>query len=108
MKTRGWVLHRGILGLGQNTTPVPCRSCASTSTTALPCAFELIANLSSNQGQPVGVLGVAAVDDVKVRTLDLLGDGATAAFTDLQAVELTDGGHFSGGASEEGLVRDVD
>src|SRR5262249_6281738 len=34
MKTLGWWFHSGIFGLGQKTTPGPCRSRAVTSTTA--------------------------------------------------------------------------
>ncbi len=35
MNTRGWLLQSGISGFGQNTTPGPCNSAASSSTTAL-------------------------------------------------------------------------
>src|SRR5450830_804330 len=59
-------------------------------------------------GQPVGVLGVAAVDDVKERTLDFFGDRAAAAATEFDAVEFANRCDFSGGAGEEGFVGDID
>ena len=65
----------------------------------------------SNLGQPMGVLGVAAVDDVKEGTLDFLGDRATAAdvvaLAQLNPVEFANWRHFGSGAREEGLVGDV-
>ena len=76
MKTRGWLLHSGIFGFGQNTTPGPCRSAgrARPSTLDASCCHG-----ASDLGQPLGVLRVAAVDDVEERALDLLGDRAARA-----------------------------
>ena len=60
----------------------------------------------------MGVLGVAAIDDVKERTLDFFGDRATAAdvvvFAEFDAVELANGRDLGGSAGKEGLIADVD
>ena len=55
----------------------------------------------------MGVLGVAAVDDVKEGLLDLFGEGAAAARADLDAVHLADGRDFGGRAGEEDFIGDV-
>src|SRR5256885_1115765 len=55
----------------------------------------------------MGVLGVAAVDDVKEGLLDLFGEGAAAARADLDAVYLADGRDFGGRAGEEDFIGDV-
>src|SRR4051812_40724935 len=104
MKTRGWLLHSGILGFGQKTTPGPCRSLAVTSTMAFGCALMR----KSDGRQPLGVLGVAAVDDVEERALDLGRDRAPRAFAQGDAVVLADRRHLGRGAGEERLVGDVD
>src|SRR5690349_18528073 len=103
MNTRGCVLHNGILGLGQKTTPGPCRSLASTSTTdfaswggllLIVLMLGVVGSGGVHGGQPLGVLRVAAVDDVEERVLHLLRDGPAAAGADLHAVELADRRHF--------------
>src|SRR5690349_3139965 len=103
MKMRGWLLHSGIFGFGQNTTPGPCRSPAVTSTYDMGA---LIA--ASDLGQPFGVFRVPAVDDVEERALDLLGDRPARAAADLDPVELAHRCDLGGGAGEEDLVADVD
>src|SRR6218665_58702 len=106
MKTWGWVLPRALCGCGQNTLPLSCTSWAVTSTID---RVELIALFfrDSDQGQPVGVLRVAAAHDVEEGRLDLLGDGAPRTAAQLDAVQLADRRHLGGGAGEEGLVADV-
>src|SRR4029077_18157155 len=64
--------------------------------------------MPSDLGQPLGVLGISAVDDVEERALDLLGDRTARAAAELDAVELADRRHLGGGAGEERLVADVD
>src|SRR5437868_9009391 len=88
MNTFGWPLHSGIFGLGQKTTPWPCKSLAVTSTAA---CFSLIA---SDLRQPFRVLRVAPVHDVEERALDLLGDRPARTLAELDAVEFTDGRHL--------------
>ena len=61
----------------------------------------------SDFGEPVCVLGVATVDDVKERSLNFFSDRAAAALAQLDAVEFADGRDFSGGACEERFVSDV-
>src|SRR5512140_3222904 len=104
---RGWLFHSSMpaAGLGQNTPPLAFKSLASSSTTN---SFLAVAAVISDLGQPVAVLGIAPVDDVEERVLDLLGDGAARSGADLQPVEFADGSHFRGGAGEERLVGDVD
>ncbi len=55
----------------------------------------------------MGVFVIAAIDDVKERALDFLGDRAAAAGTELNAVQLADRGHLSGRAGKEGFIADV-
>jgi hypothetical protein len=55
----------------------------------------------------VCVFGVLAIHDVKERRLDFFSDGATAASTNFDAVEFTDGRDFGGGAGKESFVADV-
>src|SRR5690349_1528143 len=100
MNTRGCPLHRGIFGFGQNTTPWPCRSFAATSTVA---GASLIASDMgrSDLGEPFGVLGIAAVDDVEERALDLLGDRPARALAELDAVQLANRRHLGRRAGEE-------
>src|SRR5690349_12941104 len=105
MKMRGWLLHSGIFGFGQNTRPWACRSAAATSTTE---GGGLIGGCGSDPGEPFEVLRVAAVHDVEERGLDLLGDRTARAAPDLDAVEFADRRDFGGGAGEERLVGDVD
>src|SRR5262249_33845165 len=105
MKTRGWLLHSGIFGFGQNTTPGPDMSFAVTSTTAFGWALIL---RRSYRGQPLGVLRIAAVDDVEERALDLGCDRSACAFAQRDAVVFADRRHLGRGAGEERLVGDVD
>src|SRR4051794_5733548 len=92
-------------GFGQKMTPGPCSSAALSSTAArVPsCAMFL-----SDLREPLGVLRIAAVDDVEERALDLLGDRPARAAAELDAVELADRGHLGRGAGEERLVADVE
>src|SRR5512133_713977 len=106
---RGWLFHSFMpaAGLGQNTPPLAFKSLASSSTTKSFGA--VLAGISiSDLGEPVGVLGIAPVDDVEESTLDLLGDRAARAGADLDPVEFADRRDFGGGAGEEALVGDVD
>src|SRR5512133_2185832 len=106
---RGWLFHSFMpaAGLGQNTPPLAFKSLASSSTTK--SFLAVAAGISiSDLGEPVGVLGIAPVDDVEESGLDLLGDRAARAGADLQPVELADRRHFRGGAREERFVGDVD
>ena len=54
------------------------------------------------------VFWILAIHDVKERCLNFLGDGAAAARTNFNAVEFADGRHFSGCASEERFVANID
>src|SRR3569623_1481021 len=106
---RGWLfqIFMPAVGLGQNTPPVALRSLAASSTTASLRTVLSIAAFS-DLGEPVGVLGIAAVHDVEEGRLDLLGDGAARADADLHAVQIADGRDFRGRAGEERLVADGD
>src|SRR5512141_619976 len=97
---RGWLFHNfmSALGLGQNTPPLAFRSLASSSTTK---SFLAVGMSMSDLGEPVGVFGVAPVDDIEESVLDLLGDGPARAGADLHPVEFADGRHFGGGPGEE-------
>src|SRR5512133_617560 len=106
---RGWLFHSFMpaAGLGQNTPPLAFRSLASSSTTK--SFLAVAAGISiSDLGEPMGVLGIAPVDDVEESGLDLFGDRAARAGADLQSIELANGGDFRGRAGEERLVGDVD
>src|SRR5262245_13636864 len=100
---RGWLFHSFMpaAGLGQNTPPLALRSRASSSTTksllgglpdisVLHCAarrrrFGVSSHL--DLGEPMGVLGIAAVHDIEEGALDSLGDGSARTGPDLDAVE---------------------
>ena len=43
----------------------------------------------------------------KILRLQFLGDRSTLAFTNLAAVQFTDGQYFGGGAGEEGFIADI-
>src|SRR5690349_6373958 len=91
------------LGFGQNTPPWSFRSRARSSMVLLGVDIAF-----SDLGEPVGVLGIAAVHDVEERALDLLGDGPARSDADLDAVEFADRRDLGRGAGEEGFFGDVD
>src|SRR5450830_2197188 len=65
----------------------------------------------SDFAEPMGVFGVAAIDDVKVRALDFFGDRAAAAdivaLAQFDAVEFANRGDFSRGAGKERFITDI-
>src|SRR4051794_11145279 len=92
------------VGLGQNTPPLALRSFASNSTTASLRLMSMRLDLR----EPVGVLGIAAVDDVEEARLDAFGDRAARAGADLHPVQFANGRHFRRRAGEESFIGDVD
>src|SRR3954464_7972488 len=105
---RGWLfqIFMPATGLGQNTPPFALRSLAVSSTTDSFLALASV--MGSDLGEPVGVLGVAAVHDVEEGRLDFLGERPARADADRYPVELADRRHFRSRAGEEGFVADVD
>src|SRR5215208_3370334 len=105
---RGWLFHSFMpaAGLGQNTPPLALRSRACSSTTK--SLLGGLPDMSVHFGEPVGVLGIAAVHDIEEGALDFFGERTARTGADLDPVEFADGRHFGRGAGEERLVGDVD
>src|SRR5438552_3049380 len=107
-KTRGWLDHSGIAGLGQCSG----RSLAVTSTArgALVSGCDIVERVRAgcHRRKPRHVLRVAAVDHVEKHRLQLLSDRSALARTDGTVVKLADRRDLGRGAGEERLVRDVE
>ena len=105
MKTFGWLLHSGIFGFGQKTTPGPCRSLASSSTMrAWDAGSHGVQTFVSHSAY----LGLRPLTMSKNALWIFSVIGPRAACAELDAVEFADRRDFGGGAGEEGLVGDVD
>jgi hypothetical protein len=65
---------------------------------------HVLFSLSLDVGQPVVVLGGAAINHVEILGLDLGSDRSAMADADLAAVEFANRRHFGGGAGEESFV----
>jgi hypothetical protein len=79
MKTLGWLLHSAMRGLGQKVTPGALQVLAAGQFDHGLGVGHRLAWGAHTLRQPLGVLRVAAVDDVEEGRLDLLGDGPAAA-----------------------------
>ena len=62
----------------------------------------------SNMREPVRILGIFTHHDVKKCTLNFLRNFASVTASNLDAIELTNGGDFCSSPGEESLITDVD
>src|SRR6266567_4967902 len=107
-KTRGWLDHRGIAGLGQCSGS--SRAVTSTTRGALVSGCDIVKRVRAGCGrcEPRHVLRVAAVDHVEEHLLQFLGNRSALARTDGTVVELADRRDLRCGTGEERLVGDVE
>ena len=105
MKTRGWLLHSGIFGFGQNTTPGPCRSLRRHLDDRLRGSCRIGFRPCVSHSAYFGLRPLTMSKNA-LWIFSVIGPREPRA--ELDAVELADRRHLGGGAGEEGLVADVD
>src|SRR2546427_10643292 len=107
-KTRGWLDHSGIAGLGQCSGS--SRAVTSTARGALVSGCDIVerVRVGCDRCEPRHVLRVAAVDHIEEHRLQFLGDRSAMARTDRTIVKLAYRCDLGCRAGEERLVGDVE